>query len=69
MCRKCVAVCPTGAIHELNFPPRKEAAPAPKAETVKPAPKAEANGKTATAHKAAEGEASRETGSRSESYK
>ena len=28
MCRKCVAVCPTGAIHELNFPPRKEAAPA-----------------------------------------
>ena len=42
LCRKCVAVCPTGAIHELNFPPRKEAAPAPKAETVKPAPKAEA---------------------------
>ena len=32
MCRKCVAVCPTGAIHELNFPPRKEAAPAPKPE-------------------------------------
>ena len=26
LCRKCVAVCPTGAIHELNFPPRKEAA-------------------------------------------
>ncbi|MDR2809563.1 MAG: Fe-S cluster domain-containing protein [Tannerellaceae bacterium] len=25
LCRKCVAVCPTHAIHELNFPPRKEA--------------------------------------------
>jgi len=33
LCRKCVVVCPTKAIHELNFPPRKEpAAPAaPKA--------------------------------------
>lgn len=28
MCRKCVSVCPTNAIHELNFPPRK-----PKVET------------------------------------
>ncbi|MFH2096620.1 MAG: Fe-S cluster domain-containing protein [Bacteroidota bacterium] len=25
LCRKCVAGCPTYAIHELNFPPRKEA--------------------------------------------
>ena len=48
LCRKCVAVCPTGAIHELNFPPRKEAAPAVDADKVKPevapkpaAPKAE----------------------------
>ncbi|MDR0349906.1 MAG: Fe-S cluster domain-containing protein [Tannerella sp.] len=24
LCRKCVAVCPSGAIHELNFPPKKE---------------------------------------------
>ena len=38
MCRKCVAVCPTGAIHELNFPPRKEkteAAPASEAASEK----------------------------------
>ena len=37
LCRKCVAVCPTGAIHELNFPPRKEAAPAVDADKIKPA--------------------------------
>lgn len=24
LCRKCAPVCPTNAIHELNFPPRKE---------------------------------------------
>ncbi|MDZ7741812.1 MAG: RnfABCDGE type electron transport complex subunit B [Bacteroidota bacterium] len=24
LCRKCVPECPTNAIHELNFPPRKE---------------------------------------------
>jgi ferredoxin len=31
LCRKCFPVCPTGAIHELNFPPKKEKPP--KAET------------------------------------
>ncbi|MDG5798862.1 Fe-S cluster domain-containing protein [Marinilabiliaceae bacterium ANBcel2] len=24
LCRKCVIVCPTNAIHEINFPPRKK---------------------------------------------
>lgn len=24
LCRKCAPVCPTGAIHELHFPPKKE---------------------------------------------
>jgi len=34
LCRKCVLVCPTHAIHELNFPPRKEKPVAsPKAQT------------------------------------
>lgn len=45
LCRKCVIVCPTKAIHELNFPPRKEKpADKPTAKTVKPvaAPKAKA---------------------------
>jgi Na+-translocating ferredoxin:NAD+ oxidoreductase RNF subunit RnfB len=31
LCRKCTATCPTGAIHELNFPPRKTT---PTGETV-----------------------------------
>lgn len=33
LCRKCAAVCPTGAIHELNFPPRKEKAEAAETKT------------------------------------
>ena len=41
LCRKCEEACPTGAIHAVNFPPRKpktEAPAAPKAETAaKPA--------------------------------
>lgn len=32
LCRKCVPVCPTNSILELNFPPRKETAPAVKEE-------------------------------------
>ena len=32
-CRKCVVECPTGAIHDVNFP-----APAKKPEAPKPAP-------------------------------
>ena len=51
MCRKCEEACPKGAIHAINFPPRKpkaegEAAPAaPKAPAapVAEAPKAEVN--------------------------
>ncbi len=35
LCRKCVAVCPTGAIHEVNFPPKP--APKPQEIEVKPA--------------------------------
>lgn len=34
LCRKCVLECPTGAIHEINFPARK-----PKPEVEKPAAK------------------------------
>ena len=44
MCRKCEDECPRGAIHAINFPPRKpkaEAPAAPKAEAPA-APKAEA---------------------------
>ena len=36
LCRKCVEVCPTNAIHELNFPPRKEKVEAVDAGTLKP---------------------------------
>lgn len=33
LCRKCVPECPTNAIHELNFRPRKPKAEKPKTET------------------------------------
>ena len=43
LCRKCVEACPTHAIIDVNFPPRKPKAEAPKAEAPKvEAPKAEA---------------------------
>ena len=41
LCRKCAAVCPTRAIHELNFPPRPAAKPEAKTEA-KPAEAASA---------------------------
>ena len=34
LCRKCVSVCPTNAIHEINFPLRKQK-PAEKKEPAK----------------------------------
>lgn len=37
LCRKCEEACPTGAIHALNFPPRKPKAEKPAAEAPKPA--------------------------------
>ena len=37
MCRKCVEVCPTNAIHELNFPPKKKVEPAVATEATAPA--------------------------------
>ena len=38
LCRKCEAVCPTGAIHSVNFPPRKPAEPKPEAPAQPAAP-------------------------------
>lgn len=34
LCRKCETVCPTGAIHAINFPPRKPVEQEPKTEEV-----------------------------------
>ncbi len=34
MCRKCAAECPTGAIHEVNFPPRPPKSEATEEKTV-----------------------------------
>lgn len=38
LCRKCVSVCPTNAIHELGFPPKKEAPTAAPEAEAKPKP-------------------------------
>ncbi len=55
LCRKCAGECPTGAIHEENFPPRKpkvEAADAPAKKEVPAKPAAaSAEAKLATAEK------------------
>ncbi len=46
LCRKCVVECPTNAIHELNFPPRKEKPVVKKeASVAKKAEKVEAQAK------------------------
>lgn len=52
LCRKCAAECPTGAIHEVNFPPRKEPAAKP-APADKPAPAMATAAATASAAPAA----------------
>lgn len=41
LCRKCVAECPTGAILELNFPPRKPKPEVKKEELKSPVPETE----------------------------
>ncbi|MEE4255995.1 MAG: Fe-S cluster domain-containing protein [Bacteroidales bacterium] len=53
LCRKCFPVCPTGAIHELNFPPKKEkpAMAEETAEAEKPAPAAKTENEAAAAPK------------------
>ncbi len=50
LCRKCVTVCPTNAIHEINFPVRKPKPPVEK----KPAAKTETDAKVTAPKPAAE---------------
>lgn len=48
LCRKCVDVCPTHAIHEVNFPPKKKKEDGAAAAQTAPQPAAQAKGAATT---------------------
>ncbi len=53
LCRKCVDVCPTHAIHEVNFPPKKKKEEGVAQTTARPAAQAKAAATTTTTAPAA----------------